>query len=156
MPSEHDIIYLAGFIDGDGCFFIGKFKTKKGTTHYHTQLNLTNTNKEVIEWIREKFGGSSWKQVRHHGGKLRPYEREVYQVNVTGENLTILIECIIPHLIVKKPQAEIMLRMRRTYCRNRSRGSAAVSDVDNAIRQECYEAIRKINSRFALHPLKTS
>jgi hypothetical protein len=156
MFTRDELIYLAGYLDGDGYFFIGKFKTKKGNDHFHTIINISSINKEIIEWVKQKFGCSSWSQTRHRVGKIRKNASIVYQVNVTGDKLTNILEKIIPFLRIKKAHAEIMLRMRQTYRRNKTRGAAPVSDEDNLIRQECFESIRKINSRFTDHPMKSS
>ena len=50
MPKKEEIIYLAGFFDGDGCI------TTSPKTNF--RLTISNTNKEILDWIKKNFGGN--------------------------------------------------------------------------------------------------
>jgi hypothetical protein len=53
MPLKKGAIhYLAGIIDGEGCFNIGKCRTS-----YIPRILVVNTNKKLIKWLKRNFGG---------------------------------------------------------------------------------------------------
>ena len=70
----------------------------------------------------------------------------------TGDRLLDLCEQILPYLVIKKEQCELMIKFRKTYTGRL--GSNKVSVEALAIRQSCLEDIRKLNSRWHLHPIK--
>ena len=53
--DDGDLRYLAGIIDGEGCFFICKLKKhpKDGyiNDHYRGILNVTNCDCRLPEWL---------------------------------------------------------------------------------------------------------
>ena len=55
MHSKEDLIYLAGFTDGEG--FIGEVKRWKRPSKSF-QIRISNTNPVILEWIKEIFGGT--------------------------------------------------------------------------------------------------
>lgn len=152
-----DLAYLAGFVDGEGCFYIGYTYTKSATTNrkypnYHTILKISNNCVEVLEWINNTFGG----RITTHNKKKKMEDRNfiTYEVYMTGNLLTDLTEMLIPYLIVKKPQAEIMLRMRQTFSRTGSRGPNKPLEEIVKFREECHLNMHRLNSRFKHHHAK--
>lgn len=53
QPPERDLAYLAGILDGEGCFSIGK--SSKG--YYNLRVDVVNTDRRLIEWLHVNFGG---------------------------------------------------------------------------------------------------
>ena len=55
-----DIIYLAGYIDGDGCFYAGHVKQGRYGTGYQFSIKLavTSCDPTSTRWMKEKFGGN--------------------------------------------------------------------------------------------------
>jgi hypothetical protein len=152
-----DLAYLAGFVDGEGCFFIGLFGTKpnkygKIYANYHTLLKISNTDLDIMKWIQITFGATF--EERKKETRKSKIERPTYNIYITGDLLTNLTQSILPFLKIKKKHAENMLRMRSTYKSNYGRGSAKVTDEEKLIRQDCHKVSRVLNSRFHNHPLK--
>ena len=96
--------YLAGFIDGEGC--IG-FTQCRG--NLVPRLVITNTNLDIIEALKEQFGGyitipkkynSSWKQGYHW--------------TLTGNKAVDLLDKCIKHLKIKTSQAEALFAFSAT------------------------------------------
>lgn len=110
-----DIAYLAGIIDGEGSIYIGNFSCNPKTKipYYQTNIQVTNTDKALIDWLKNTFGGLISTRTR----KQMPANsrKQVYIWTITGERLTHLCEEILPYLICKKRQAQIMLKMRETF-----------------------------------------
>ena len=105
--EETDIIYLAGIVDGEGCINIVKYH-KDNRYRYRLQLRVINTNKELIDWIKERWGGYIY-------SKQKPKLRTVYEWYVSDEAAEHLLCDLLNYLIVKRQQANIALDFRATY-----------------------------------------
>ena len=109
------IAYLAGIIDGEGSIYIGNFSCnpKTGSPYYQTNMEVTNTDKALIDWLLENIGG----RFNHYTEKQTPKNsrKAVYRWIVSGDLLTHLCHLLLPYLIIKKRQCEIMIKMRKTY-----------------------------------------
>ena len=152
--KETDLAYMAGIVDGEGCFWIGKIPKKDGdgyvTEHYRGILKIDNTDKRLLDWIDIVFSGTA--SARCRSTSSRKFEREVFTWTATGDRLLDMCELLLPYLVIKKEQCEIMIKFRKTYTANL--GSNKLSPEAITARQECLESIRKLNSRWHLHPLK--
>lgn len=151
-----DLAYMAGIVDGEGCFYIGLIPKKSGdgyaTAHYRGLLKIDNTDHVLIDWLNQAFSGSNSAATRFTSS--RKFEREVFSWIATGDRLLDLCEQILPYLTIKRKQCEIMIQFRKTY--TAKLGSNKLSIESITARQQCLEDIRKLNSRFHLHPLRNS
>jgi len=107
--NRTDIAYAAGIFDGEG--HVG------GTVHSHEKypelrIGVTNTNRTLIRWFEETFGG--WTQERS-----RPGNRTCYEWHPTGETTDWFLKLIVPFLKVKQQQARLAL-VYRTLTRRQS------------------------------------
>ena len=50
--------YMAGFFDGEGNVFMRDTLYKNGRTHISDRLRIANTDKDILDSIQKKFGGS--------------------------------------------------------------------------------------------------
>lgn len=115
MADELNFCYLAGYIDGDGCFYIDTVKSPgKNRRHHRTILKFASVDIEIMEWLSKFLQIHFWKKVvskkRQHLNR-----RDVYEANLTGEALDKLLPKIYSHLRIKKKHCEIMMKMRKTY-----------------------------------------
>lgn len=157
VPKQYlptDLAYMAGIIDGEGCFWIGLIKRTYGdgyvSDHYRGVLKISNTDKRLIDWLLQTFEGTQSAQTKYHPkGK---FERDVYEWVATGDRLRDLCELLLPYLVIKKEHCENMIKFRETY-KNRL-GSTQISPETLALRYECMLHSRKLNSRFHNHPYK--
>lgn len=112
------IAYLAGIIDGEGSIYIGNFSCNPKTKvpYYQTNIQVTNTDKPLIDWLYEIFGGLFSKRTpKQHASNSR---KQAYIWTASGDRVTHLCELILPYLIAKKRQCEIMIKMRATFTKN--------------------------------------
>src|SRR6266403_465767 len=113
--SVAQVAYMAGIIDGEGSIYIGNFSSnpKTGSKYYQTNIEVTNTDKPLMDWIADTFGGriNTYLLSQIPKNSRRTYYRWI----ATGERVTHLAEILLPYLIAKKRQAEIMIKMRETY-----------------------------------------
>ena len=159
MFNEIDLAYLAGFIDGEGCFFIGIFDTKSAAgniaRNYHTYIKICNTDKNVMDWIAKTFNGTNYNQYKSTD-RARQYDKTIYNIQFTGENLNQILPKIYPYLIVKKQQCEIMMKMRSTFQKDKRLSKLSKSTEIHDFRYQCFLELRQLNSRFHNHPLKNT
>ena len=145
------ISYLAGIIDGEGSLYIGNFSSniKTGKPYYQTCMQVTNTDEPLIDWLINQFGGlKSTRTPRQHASNSR---RQVYSWIATGDRLTHLCELILPFLICKRRQCEILLAMRATYKQTYgSKGRQGLQEMPDelrAYRQSLMDEIRSLHIR---------
>jgi len=148
-----DLAYLAGFIDGEGCFFIGHHLCKSKTTgnkypNYHTILKISNNTLSVLEWIQKTFGG---RITKFNKNRMKDRNSFTYDIYMTGNLLTDLTEMLVPYLKVKQEHAHVMLEMRTTFRRTGSRG--AMKHLPDVLekRRKLRDQMTALNSRFKNH-----
>jgi len=100
-----DLAYVAGFIDGEGCFdFV---KSRKSIT---PRIVVVNTNKEIIEEFKSNFGGDI--TVREH--KDHPNWKITYVWRLQHSAAIELTRKLLPYLKVKAPQARLIIEFGET------------------------------------------
>lgn len=116
MEEELNFAYLAGYIDGDGCFYIDTVKAKTGKfpVVHRTVLKFASVDESIMIWLRDFVGISYWKKVVSKK-RQNIVRRDVFEANVTGETLDKLLKRIHPYIRIKKKHCEIMMKMRETY-----------------------------------------
>lgn len=117
-PTETDWAYIAAMMDGEGSFSITKttIKDRKGRPYnaFDCKVMVSNTSKVLIEWIENRFGGSSIISVKHISKKARANGQKslkpCYRWMAEGyENQVVFILKILPYLVIKLEQAKIAL-----------------------------------------------
>ena len=100
--------YLAGIIDGEGTIRIGgaKCNEKNRNTRYYASISVGMTDKAVIQLLVETFGS----KMRIERVRI-PNRKDVYRWGTSG-NIAVprIIEKLLPYLIIKKQQAELVLQ----------------------------------------------
>jgi len=109
------IAYLAGIIDGEGSIYIGNFSCnpRTGAKYFQTNMEVTNSDKSLLDWLLNTFGGRVYKYTEKQTPKC--HRKEYYRWIVTGDRLTHLCELLLPYLICKIRQCKIMIEMRKTF-----------------------------------------
>lgn len=145
------IAYLAGIIDGEGCFFLGYVKQGKYGSgfQWHSMLKVTSCDEELIIWLENTFGGS--KDSRYRWTSKQKFTRPVYNWQATGAMLDYLLPIVEPYLIIKAKQCDVMKRYRQT---SKNIGSKRLPPEINEQRIVLLSEMRNLNSRWHNHPLK--
>ncbi len=105
--TTEDIIYLAGFFDGEGHIGLSSKSTGCYTEHVH----IGNTNKLVLDWIESKFGGNIRDgQKRGTIGKTGVRcNNDSFVWELNSYSINKVLSELVPYLKVKKEQAEVMI-----------------------------------------------
>jgi len=102
--DKDDLIYAAGFLDGEGSFFINEKDWK-------ISVSCTNTNKPIIEWFKKTFGGSICKNAT----QLRKLNhRRCFSWQIVCQDAENLCKAIVPYLHEKTEQALLLIALRQT------------------------------------------
>ncbi len=149
--SETTAAYMAGILDGEGCLSIGNFSgnRKNGDRHFQTNISISSTDKCLIDWLYDTFGGYRGeytpKQMSRNGRK------QVYRWQCSSDRLLHICEITLPYLIIKKRQAEILIEMRKTFCNSQNqKGKFHAQRIPKEIlnlRQKLFLELRELHNR---------
>lgn len=118
MSKKVQLAYVAGIIDGEGCFGI-EYGRKNNT--YSPTVQVVMTALKPLERLRGLFGGSICKH-RHD-----PRYKQAYHFTAKGGNAMSIVELISNSLIEKRSQAMILSRLGESISewnsKNRKRGN---------------------------------
>ena len=149
---------MAGLIDGEGCIEILKRKRPecKRKIYYCARLRISNSNKDLIEWLKNSFGG--WIEKREIGGNYK----DAYVWVITYSKIEPLLIKILPYLKVKKKQGEILRKFLKTFKEEnyflveqkkgewKNGGTAWHREIKEKTwdyREELYRQIRELNKK---------
>ena len=135
-------IYLAGIIDGDGTFRIQKRMIKKWSPKYDCKLRVINTNRNLMDWLKNNFGGTYGIQGKIGNGRWKT----CYVWELSSKQAINLTEKIVKYLIIKKKRAELLLQFKKTL--NWGMGNKKrVPEQINIERERIYLEMKKLNQR---------
>lgn len=149
-----EFAYLAGIIDGDGFFYINYSYLNKDTGYksYLANIEITNTNKDVIDWLVKTFGGRLYSYSAERSAK-DINKRQVHRWICSGKAVDYLCKSMKPYLIVKAKQVDVMINMRKTYLESNSTSR----DVNGCLlplpkeihdaREKCYVEMRSLYNK---------
>lgn len=100
-----DLAYTAGYIDGDGCFYLGKEKSKKRLTQkYVVKIAINSVNPKVLHFFKELFGGSVRLIKEQHNNS-----KALHQFSVHKHNALLMGQIIYPFLVEKREECQMFL-----------------------------------------------
>lgn len=103
--TETESAWLAGFLDGEGCFQLWCDRA----SHYNGVLSASGINRDVLERCREIAGGSVFSVgCLSRGANRRP----LYKWMCRRSDVERILTAIRPWLIVKAEQADVLLALR--------------------------------------------
>lgn len=102
--------YVAGIIDGEGCFYVAYSTNKDGYTQRQAQIIVTNTSVSLMEWLKANFDGTI--SLSNHSN---PKHKQSYRWILTGKKAISLAEEIRPLLIVKNNEVDKLYKMRAQF-----------------------------------------
>jgi len=102
--------YIAGLIDGEGYFGIlpNYSKNLKGKSFSPVlKIGMTESSaKYIMEELQLRYGG----RVEYRSRVKQGYRPVWYYIAKSNRRVKLIIDDILPDLIVKKPQAELILK----------------------------------------------
>ena len=101
MNRTEKLIYLAGFVDGEGCL---TRNISRNTVKYRPQLRISGTYKPVMEWIKRWFGGNYY-TIHRRTAKTKT----TYDWVISTNQAIALVNRLMPYLKVKKREAKVFV-----------------------------------------------
>lgn len=147
--SATRLAYLAGFIDGEGCITVVRYRRDRpNRVHrgwYQPFLIVCNRDPAPLLVLRETFGGCVVCQKSHHGWG------EVYRYQLRRRDaLEEVLRALMPYLIVKREVAGLVLDFLAAWPR-RGPGCTGYTVEQAACLDGLCEAIRARIARYSLH-----
>jgi hypothetical protein len=108
--KEQNWPYLAGLIDGEGCFSAWRYWNANRTDckpywQYSCRATITNTNLQLMKWLVSHFGGD-YRCPREATEK----HKARFEWRPKGKaNLKTLLLSVLPYLVIKREQAILLL-----------------------------------------------
>jgi len=106
--TKEELIYIAGFFDGDGCVSVSQRSLI---------VNIGNTVKEPLVLVHRFFGGNIT-EYQPKGNRQLTYTWTVY-----GNNAEDFLKYVLPYLIIKKRVAILGLELQTIPFSNSKRDS---------------------------------
>lgn len=144
--SKEIYAYLAGLIDGEGTVTILPIQPERG--HYTPLVIISNTDKDLINWLKKEFGGVIKKNTSTTNLKMR---KELFHWILRTRKAYELLKKCYTFLKVKKRQAEVILEFYDTI-RPNSTKPLSINEIN--LRVQLFNKIRKLNGRKRSRELK--
>jgi hypothetical protein len=119
--DDMTLAYAAGFLDGEGCFICRRRMTKRGYLSYNIVVTCCNTNKPIIEWFQNTFGG----KMHSTKGKTSKH-RTVHNWQIVGRQAKGFAELIVPYLQQKSAQALLIILIQNTMTKGGPRVNKSI------------------------------
>jgi hypothetical protein len=109
MKRDTNIIWLAGFIDADGCIRLSKgWKNKKEQYSLVPQISIHNTDFKTMEIVAEIIGSEFQISFRK---RLNVNHSDCATINIMGiKRVKPLLERLLPFLITKKLEGKLLMK----------------------------------------------
>ena len=106
--SECNLAYFAGLFDGEGCVNVVEVKPKPGrhSPTFQTLAQVSMTDRRSLDLLFITFGG----RIRL---STKKGSRPIWVWRVYHKNAKRFLEAILPYLVVKKYQAELLIELDR-------------------------------------------
>ena len=111
--KKTDLAYTAGIIDGEGCIYISKRKSKYNRQGYRLQLcvKIASTDEWLCQWLKFAWGGAVRLRVTHT--KENKNWSDVWDWTLQTKQAVNMLKLISPYLNLKKPQAELAIKFQK-------------------------------------------
>jgi hypothetical protein len=165
MLTDTQAAWFAGFVDGEGTIGLQRIKRVlsdgRQVFQYMPKMSVANTHLPTIRLIAKITNGarSQWplqnrkNSILKDGSVIGNY-KQCYCVQWSAERARILLREILPFLVTKKKQAELVLscpKGRRGGLNGHKRNTQ-LSERTRKQQQNIYWKIRKLNSGKERHP----
>ena len=108
IKEKDDIIYFAGYTDGDGCFSITPYFKK-----FNSSFVITSTNFKIINYLISTYGG----YMRTNKNENRKNNKPCFYFIKERKKAVEFITQLIPYLLEKQKQACLYISFFETLCR---------------------------------------
>jgi hypothetical protein len=135
--TRDELIWLAGFIDGEG--YIGI--CRKGSVRMQSQLRIATCHLPTMQYVASLVEGKLY-VTSHEGTRWK----DSYVTVVYDKRCEEILTMLLPYLVTKKAQARAVIDFRKSLKRGRNQTNPKTrQECDEEHR--CYEVIKILNQR---------
>lgn len=139
--SETEAAYLAGIVDGEGSLTIS-MGVSHGTVNIVPEISIANNKYALMQWLLDRVSGSVYGRI-HKGNQATSYTWKC-----TNSLRVPLLQRLLPYLLLKQRQAEIVIEIADQIRANSYRGKR-LPDEALLQRLQLVSEIRTLNKRGA-------
>jgi len=139
MYTQTQLAYLAGIVDGEGslCIYRGG---KRPRIDYASRLLVVSTDRVLIDWLLEHFGGLSYtRKPAKEGWKTK------YEWIAERSQCIEIAEAILPYLVIKSENARLLIRFQQSF--NITPRPFRIPEEVRVFREACYLQMKILNHR---------
>jgi hypothetical protein len=146
IPKNIIFAYFAGYLDGDGCFFIGHEHSKKRLKQKPiVSIVINSVNKCTLESFKKTFGGSiNLAKEAHNNNKA------LFRYTIKKRNILIIINKICPYLVEKKEECELLIQFANSisfeYQQNCINKMRIIKDIGNLVSKYYKKDFEKVKN----------
>ncbi len=142
--SKIELAYIAGLFDGEGHIFV--YKVKQSNT-YVLSIGITNTYKDVIEWIYKLFPSAIQQRTRYPN---HPNWKPCFFWSTTSDKAKDFLKMIYPYLRIKKEQARLGIDLQEKWQKHQQHKNGRFQETPKEIikKREWYkQQIHNLNTK---------
>lgn len=134
--------WIAGLIDGEGCLGIWRERRQgnKSGFRYRAVVQIANTNRALLDAVAAVLPGTIQLKDARRTSALR--HKPLYQFCVFSRCVGPVLKAVAPYLVIKKTQAEALMRFRDITDNAPVRASQ-----DHELLEPLYQQCRALNRR---------
>lgn len=145
---EVERAYAAGLIDGEGSIRMSQRGKHGGTAfrvgQYTLMVEMTNTDKEMLEWLKERFGGT----IAYLPESPKDNRRERWHWRIASNLALYCLDAVWPYIRTKRTQAKLGRRFQRYV---QYTGTPATPKRQR-LHERFYQEFRALNRRGIRNP----
>jgi len=141
-----DASYIAGLVDGEGCFSITKHVTNKGPNRFdlHPYCSIALKQKWLLEEIKEFFGFGFVRKKKSH----RKNQSDTYEFVCRSQSECLLFcNRLMPYLVLKKDRAILLKSFLESRINQKPENNKAHTKPYTKAQLDFYLKLKKLNSR---------
>lgn len=154
-PTVRALCYLAGVMDSDGSFSIGKQRAgiqRTANPRYTFSMNVVNTSETLMKWLVEKFGG----RYSHRRKQMSERHKITYDWWYNNGKALWLLKLIEPYLVIKSAQCRNAIQFIENWKTNQGGVGSKTDDAEVARREACYLQMKLLNRFGPVQPQRLS
>lgn len=143
--SKTQAAYIAGVIDGDGYIGLSKKRTldQRSGYSYRPVVSVSNTKVELLFWLEQITGVGSICAMKR--SNLAHKQAFIWQT--WSQRAADILRLILPYLILKKKQAELMVSYTEKHGGSNRKGINGLTRAQHTDQARFHARMAKLNKR---------
>jgi len=146
--TEIEWAQLATWLGSEGTLSFSKWarpsiKSRRRTPMYRPLVCVSNSDDRVFSWLKPRFGG--YINTERQQTETRKTSR--VWIAPSGDNLVEMLRKVIPHLILKQEQAELVTKFYTEALWRKGGHGRCMPEEEIQRREYLYQGTKKLNRK---------